>query len=105
LRVERQRIKLKTEPWSVFEDLEKRLGLEPYFNKTLFEKREDGYFCTRIFGHLESLDCMPDTKGRTKLAANQTAMSDKTKKLLKEFYKKSSDELEKNFKIKLSWNK
>jgi hypothetical protein len=47
---------------------------------------------------------MPDTKGRTKLDENQTAMSRKTERLLNEFYKKSSDELEKSFNIKLSWN-
>ena len=48
---------------------------------------------------------MPDTKGRTKLDNNQTAMSRITEKLLNEFYKKSTDELEKNFNIKFSWNK
>jgi hypothetical protein len=88
----------------VFEELEKRFGLEPYFNESLFERREDGYYCVRIFGHLEALDCMPETKGRTKLSANQTAMSEETKYLLKEFYGDSSAELERNFNLKLSWN-
>ena len=97
--------KLKTEPWIVFQELEKRFGLEPYFNESLFEKREDGYYCTRIFGYLEPLDCMPETKGRTKLSANQIAMSEETAAVLKEFYRESSEELEKTFNLKLSWNK
>lgn len=67
--------KLKTAPWIVFKELEKRFGLEPYFNESLFEKRKDGYYCVRIFNHSEPLDCMPETKGRTKLSANQTSMS------------------------------
>ena len=95
---------MKTEPWKVFQDLEKKLNLEPYFTEDLFEKREDGYYCTRIFNHTESLDCMPDSKGRTKLSAGQTAMSEETEKMLREFYKKSSEDLEKTFDLKLSWN-
>jgi len=88
----------------VFEELEKRFGLEPYFNESLFEKRKDGYYCVRIFNHSEPLDCMPETKGRTKLSANQTSMSEETRKILKEFYRNSSTELEKNFNMKFSWN-
>ena len=36
--------RLKNEPWEVFSELEKELGLEAYFNKDRFLRRSDGYY-------------------------------------------------------------
>ena len=36
--------RLKTEPWEVFKELEKDLGLLPYFDRSKFTQRPDGYF-------------------------------------------------------------
>lgn len=59
--------RLKTEPWLVFEELENKLGLKPYFNENRFTKRADGYYCVKLEISKRtdntSMDCMPATKG------------------------------------------
>ena len=69
--------RLKTEPWEVFKELEKDLGLLPYFDRSKFTQRPDGYFCVKLgglkkteTGYTLNQDCMPETKGRTKLNEN-----------------------------------
>ena len=42
--------RLKNEPWEVFSELEKELGLEAYFNKDRFLRRSDGYYWRRFLG-------------------------------------------------------
>ena len=37
--------RLKTEPWNVFNEIEQKIGLEPFFTKSHFTKRDDGFYC------------------------------------------------------------
>ena len=39
--------RIKNEPWKVFAELEKELGIFPYFSERQFDKRPDGYYCVK----------------------------------------------------------
>ena len=50
-----------------FLELEKKIGLEPYFTKNHFGKREDGFWCVKPNGtESVELECMPSNKGGKK---------------------------------------
>ena len=48
-------------------ELEKKIGLEPFFTKNHFGKREDGFWCVKPNGtESVELECMPSNKGGKK---------------------------------------
>ena len=39
--------RMKTEPWKVFQEIEDKVGLTPFFTEQNFGKREDGFYCVK----------------------------------------------------------
>ena len=39
--------RMKTEPWKVFQEIEEKVGLKPFFTEQHFGKREDGFYCVK----------------------------------------------------------
>ena len=39
--------RMKTEPWKVFQELETKIGLTPFFTEDHFGRREDGFYCVK----------------------------------------------------------
>ena len=39
--------RMKTEPWKVFQELEQKMGLTPFFTESHFGRREDGFYCVK----------------------------------------------------------
>ena len=76
-------------------ELEKKIGLEPYFTKNHFGKREDGFWCVKPNGtESVELECMPSNKGGKKFDDEnrytisglvQKSFTQETNQLLTEF--------------------
>ena len=109
--------RLKTEPWRVFQEVEQKIGLEPYFTDKHFTKREDGFYCVlpgsvwseqdlNLVGILDPIsnsswvECMPSTKGGKSFSDSaRYELNETTRDKLEDFYNESLHYLQKNFNI------
>ena len=93
----------KQKPWIAASQIERKLGLNPYFTEDRFGQREDGFYCIKSDGPIEKLSCMPSSKGVTGLG--KKTMEEGTKEKLTKFYKPSYDTFEARFGAQFSWMK
>merc|ERR1712062_1358 len=94
---------LKSQPWKVMMELERFLKLDEFFNEDKFVKREDGYYCVRDNSTETGMDCMPSSKGRTSIRPGDLGISQKTEKMLRDFYEAKHVQLAQDFGLNLSW--
>ena len=115
--------RMKTEPWRVFQELEAKIGLRPFFTEQHFGKREDGFWCVRPGTKINNnksvskpvsepiknatrLECMPSSKGGKEfIDQSRYVISYETLKKLKRYYSESVQSVYDHFGILLSTDK
>ena len=75
---------LKSQPWKLFQRLEKYLQVESCFEEANFARREDGFYCAKMDN--EELDCLPPSKGRSSNDTDLYSISKSTQSMLEDFY-------------------
>lgn len=75
---------LKSQPWKLFQRLEKYLQVESFFEEANFARREDGFYCVKMDN--EELDCLPPSKGRSSNDTDLYSISKSTQSMLEDFY-------------------